>query len=289
MVPVLGRPLVERVLDTVVPHGIVDVVMVIGPGDDAIRRHFGDGTGRLRTRFVVQEQRLGMAHALALAAPLLRGPFLLSACDSITSAEHVGELLAASAGADAVLSLLEVEPAMVARSAAVELEANRVRRIVEKPSPGEARSTTVSLPIYLLPAEVLGLVGDVRPSVRGELELQDALQRLIDRGRRVVGVHARARRQVSTPGDLLALTVDLLRSRPAALAARIPDAGEGSVVRPPVWAGGGVRVGSGCEIGPDVALESGCRIGDGAVVSRAVVLPGAEVAPGESVRDRVVL
>lgn len=287
MVPVLGRPLVERVLDTLVPHGIADVVLVVGPEDEAVRRHFARG-GRVRVRFVVQERRLGMAHALALAAPLLDGPFLLSACDSITSAAHVGDLLAASAGADAVLSLLEVEPERVSRSAAVALDGDRVVRIVEKPAPGRAPSCTVSLPLYLLPVEVAELAGAVRPSPRGELELQDALQQLIARGRRVVGVRAEGRRQVSTPEDLLALALELLRSERAPAVAGPAPGFPDAVLREPVWVGEGVRIGAGCEIGPEVVLEAGCRIGDGAVVRRSQILPEAEVPAGAVVEDRVV-
>ncbi len=288
MVPVLGKPLVERVLETLVPHGVRRVVLVIGPGDEAIRNHFAaGGRHRLEVRFVTQEDRLGMAHALALAAPLLEGRFLLSACDSITSAAHVGELLDACSGADAALSLLDVAPELVTRSAAVVLDGNRVTRIVEKPRRWGAASTTISLPLYVLPAEVLGLAAAVAPSVRGERELQDAIQALIARGRRVVGVRAAGRLQVSTPQDLLELALLLLREGEASM----PGAGfeSGSTLEPPCWVGGRVVVGADCRIGPEVVLEAGCRVGDRAVLRRSLVLPRAVVPPDEIVIDRVVV
>ncbi len=289
MLPVLGRPLVERALQPLVANGIRDFVFVVGPDDLEIRRHLRERTAlEISTELVVQKERAGMAHALGLAAPLLDGPFVVSACDSLVPAAHVRELLDAFAGADAALSLLEVEPGAVTRSAAVSLEGQRVTKIVEKPRPEDAFSNTVSLPLYVLPRSLLDLLPGLKRSVRGEFELQEALQMLIDGGSRVVGVHTSERMQVSSAEDLLSLNRRLLRAgAELELVASAPVVG-GAVLRRPLRIEEGVEIGVGCDIGPDVYLESGCSIGDRAVVRDALVLRGARVAAGERVEGRVV-
>ncbi|MEN8162519.1 MAG: nucleotidyltransferase family protein, partial [Acidobacteriota bacterium] len=187
MVPVLGRPLVDRVVETLALNGLRDLVMVIGPDDEEIRRHFTTETSLdLEVQFVVQEERLGMAHALGLAVPLIDGPFVVSACDSLKPVEHIAALLDAGSGADGALSLMDVPLEKVSTAAPVEMDEDcAIRSIVEKPRPEDAPSNTVSLPLYFLPYRTLALLGGQGPSARGEYELQDAIQALVDGGSRI--------------------------------------------------------------------------------------------------------
>jgi bifunctional UDP-N-acetylglucosamine pyrophosphorylase/glucosamine-1-phosphate N-acetyltransferase len=289
MVPVLGRPLVERAVLPFTKNGVRDFVFVISSDDAEITSHFNERTSLdITARFVIQEERLGMAHALGLAAPLVHGRFVVSACDSLLDPWHVRDLFSVGDDADAVLSLLEVEPEVLRRSAVVELDGAQIRRIVEKPSPGDAPSNTVSLPHYVFSPRLLELLPSVEPSHRGEYELQDAIQDLIDGDRKVIGIHAHKRLQVSSPEDLLTLTRQLFsdgtepfRIGPAADSRRM-------TLVEPFHIEPGAELGDDCEIGPGVFLEAGCHIGDGAVVRRSVVLRGARVAAGETVEDRVV-
>lgn len=289
MVPVLGRPLVERALLPFFENGVRDFVFVISPDDAEITRHFTELTSLdIAARFVTQEERLGTAHALGIAAPFLSGRFAVSACDSLVDGPHVRALLAEGDGPDAVLSLLDVEPELVSRSAAVSLDGHSVRRIVEKPTPEEAPSFTVSLPHYIFSPRLLDLLPRLEASPRGEYEIPDAIQMLIDAGRQVVGVHAKERLQISSPHDLLKLTRQMFsddskpgRSDPA-------HVGQGHTFVEPLLIERDVVLGDDCEVGPEVYLESGCHIGRGAVVRRSIVLRGGRVDDGETVEDRVV-
>ena len=289
MVPALGRPLVERALMPYAANGIRDFVLVVGADDQEIRRHFTHYSGLdVAIRFAVQEEQLGMAHALAAAADLIEGPFVLSACDSLVSVEHVGEVLSAAGSADAVLSLLDVEAEFVARSAAVELDGVRVRRIVEKPALGAATSNTVSLPHYIFPRRLIDRLAGVGRSVRGEYEIQDAIQALIDDGGKVIGVRAAERRQVSTSEDLLALTRRLLHEEVEPTHIVPARVGAGTDLIGPLRIEAGVEIGDHSEIGPDVYLESGSSVGNGAVVRESVVLRNARVYDGERVVGEIL-
>jgi bifunctional UDP-N-acetylglucosamine pyrophosphorylase/glucosamine-1-phosphate N-acetyltransferase len=284
MVPVLGRPLVERAIEPLVENGIRDFVFVRSAEDREIETYFNQRTTlEITSRFVVQEERLGTAHALGMAATLIEGPFAVWACDSLVGRGHVAALLAAAEEADAVLSLLDVAPELVSRSAAVELDGNFVRQIVEKPALDEAPSHTVSLPHYLFSPQVLSLLPEVQLSSRGEYELADAIQEFIHRGARVFGERASARVQVSSPEDLLVLTRDLLNDR------KDPERPEGRENRiEPTHVDPGVTIPDDTEIGPEVYLEAGCQVGAGAVIRRSIVLRGGRVADGEKIEDAVV-
>ena len=289
MVPVLGMPLVERAVEPIYECGIRDFVFVISPDDFEIERHFVERTRLdISVQFAVQEERLGTAHALGRAAPFVEGTFVLSACDSLVEASHFRSLIAAVDEADAALSLLDVDSTLVSRSAVVELEGSAVRKIVEKPEPHEAPSNTVSLPHYVLPHRIRELLKSVRPSARGEYELQDAIQALIDEGGLLVGVRAAGRIQVSSPQDLLALNRRLLKNQGEPSRVAAGNVGRNVDLIEPLWIDEDVVIPDGCEVGPEVFLEAGCRIGRGAVVRRSIVLRGGEVAEEEIVEDRVV-
>lgn len=289
MVPVLGRPLVERALSPLVENGIRDFVFVVSPDDREIEAHFRQRTTlEITPAFVVQQERLGMAHALGIAAPFISGRFMVSACDSLVDRTHVRELIGEGDASDAVLSLLEVEREAVSRSAAVDMDGNRVRRIVEKPEQDEAPSLIVSIPHYIFPPRLLEFLPQVKPSPRGEFELQDAIQRMIDGGERVVGVLAQERLQVSGPNDLLDLTRRLLNEGAEPTPEEPGPVACGMKQVEPLLIENGAVIGEGSEVGPEVFLESGCRIGDGAVVRRSIVLRSGRVADGQTVEDQVI-
>ncbi|MCH5375967.1 MAG: NTP transferase domain-containing protein, partial [Planctomycetes bacterium] len=76
MCPVVGRPLVAWAIEPLVENGIRDFVFVISPDDREIAPYFqGDHGSKVNARFVVQERRLGTAHALGTAAALIDGRF----------------------------------------------------------------------------------------------------------------------------------------------------------------------------------------------------------------------
>lgn len=278
MAPVLGRPLVEIAIEPFISHGLDDLIVVVGPDDQEIRHRFARETSlEITVRFVVQEERLGMAHALAIAGPHLTGDFVLTACDSLIPRAHVSDLLKVHTEGSAVLSLMDVVPELVCRSAAVDLHGDKVRRIIEKPGPEESPSNTVSLPHYILPRRLIDLLSDLEPSPRGEIELQSAIQRLIDTGGRVVGVRTGSRFQVSKPEDLLRLNLELLQSVDQGGGVAPETVDRSTVLRQPVRVEEGVTLGRDCEIGPNAYLEGGCVVGDGTIIRGSVVLRGVSI------------
>ena len=114
----------------------------------------------------------------------------------------------------------------------------------------------------------------VQPSPRGEYELQDGIQGLIDGGANVVGVAADERLQVSSPADLLALTRRLLGGGSETRRTDPESVGAGTRFVDPVRIEPEAVIGGECEIGPEAFLEGGCHIGEGAIVRRSIVLRG---------------
>lgn len=293
MMPVAGIPMVERVMDSLFEGGLRRFLLVVQPDDRSIRRHL-TGVQRYRDRvgWAYQPEARGMADALARAAPHIGGDFVLTACDSLLSVKAVRNILsfwARRPAADAVLTLMEVPDDRLSQSAVVTLERDRVTHIVEKPPAGQAPSQIASLPLYCFSRPFLRFVSPVTPSPRGELELQDAIQALIDSGGDVRGTLVTNRLNLTDPTDYLALNRHFLEEvgRPPRTEGAQVD--ESARLVPPVLLEPGARVGARAVIGPYVYAETGARIGERARLEEAVLLRGARIPAGRTATGVVVL
>jgi NDP-sugar pyrophosphorylase family protein len=294
MLPILGKPIVERVMESLWANGVREFILVVSQDDRDITRYFTEECPlepKPDIQFVVQEKRLGMADALRCAAPFIRGPFVLSACDNLTSREHVASLLQhhrAGENINATLSVMRINPTKVGRTGIVEMMDGCVSRIIEKPPPEEAPSNIASLPLYIFSPRILDYLPEVKLSPRGEYELQDAIQMLIDRGGRVQGVFIETRLALTGPEDLLAINRHYLMSghdRPQ-LAPYV--VGPNTHLITPLRIEVGTTIGEGCVIGPRVYIERDCTIGGDVTLKDAVVLRETNVPDGTVIVGEVV-
>jgi UDP-N-acetylglucosamine diphosphorylase / glucose-1-phosphate thymidylyltransferase / UDP-N-acetylgalactosamine diphosphorylase / glucosamine-1-phosphate N-acetyltransferase / galactosamine-1-phosphate N-acetyltransferase len=291
MIPVMGKPMVARVLDLFAANGVNEVVMVVSQDDVEIRRYFehnADFPGTIQ--FVEQPERLGMANALSLAAPHLSRAFVLSACDNLIPAAHLGALIHAFASGKAAgaLSLMQVPRDVISRTGIVEWDGAWVRRIVEKPRPEEAPSDISSLPLYVFDREILKLLPHVPRSPRGEYELQDAIQMLIEQTGRVTGVFTQERLQLTNAADLLSLNRHYLTTGGDSPQLAPSQVGQHTHLITPLRIEEGTTIGPGCVIGPRVYIERNCRIGANVLLKDAVVLRDSIIEDGRQIVGEVI-
>ncbi len=290
MMPVAGKPMVGRLLDQLIGGGLTDLFVIVASEDTQIRDYLHQkkppGTSM---RLLIQERRDGTASALKLAMPFLKGNFLVSACDSLTPVDHLERLLAAHKGSgnDATLSLMKIR-ARETPSSTVKLEDDRVVVLIEKPRPGQLLSRVTCLPLYVFSPCLLAHLAEVGRSPRGEFELTEAIQRLIDQGGQVKGILAHSRMQLTTPDDLLELNRHFLRISRPPLTVATKTIGKGTKLLPPLLIEPGTRIGSHSIIGPNVYIEEGCQIGDQVHLQDAVLLKGSKIGTGERVSTTVV-
>lgn len=293
MLPILGQPIVERVMESLHRHGGVrEFILVVSENDHDIRRHFAEESPLdVHIQFVVQPERLGMANALACAARAIRGDFILSACDNLVADEHVADLVRTwqtETTLDGVLSVMRIGPELLGRTGIVELVNGRVARIIEKPPPEEAPTNIASLPLYIFTPRLLEYLPLVQLSARGEYELQDAIQMLIEDGGEVASVVATGRLTLTGPEDLLAINRHYLvtgHGRPQLAPFTV---GPNTHLITPLRIEEGTVIGEGCVIGPRVYIERDCRIGSQVTIQDAVVLRGAVLEDGAMVVGEVV-
>ena len=181
LVPVANRPVLFYGLDALRAAGVTDVGIVVGDTHAEIEAAVGDGSALgLRVTYIRQEAPLGLAHAVLAAEEFLAGsPFVMYLGDNLLR-DGITELVDRfRAGTCDAMILLQRVPDPESYGVA-ELEDGRVVRLTEKPP--EPRSDLALVGVYMFTAAIVESARAIRPSGRGELEITDAIQHMIDSG-----------------------------------------------------------------------------------------------------------
>jgi len=296
MVPVLGRPWLDQLLQRLVRQGVTEIVLSLYHGKDVITDYFRDGVPGARLRWAVEPKPLGTGGAIRFAAHPADETFLVFNADIVQTFDLEAFLdFHRSRRAQVTIGLVQV--ADPSSYGLVELDDDgRVLRFTEKPGPGTARDGLVNCGIYAFEPEVLDWIPPGR-EVSVEREVFPAL---LAGGARVYGCLLHGYwKDIGTLDRYLEL-------HRHALAGRCPLEVPGRPVRAGVWQADGVRVAASArlfppvalgpgtvvdedaEVGPWVVTGAGCRIGPRARAAEAVLWDHAELGAGVAVRRSVL-
>jgi glucose-1-phosphate thymidylyltransferase len=184
LVPVANKPILFYGLEAIVEAGIKDVGIVVGDTHQEIRDAVGDGSRfGARVTYIQQSAPLGLAHAVLESRPFLGDePFVMYLGDNFLREGITGFVREfESHRPDAQILLVPVPNPQ--DFGVAELDGERVKHLDEKPK--EPRSNLALVGVYMFTKSVWDAVDGIRPSKRGELEITDALQWLIDHGKTV--------------------------------------------------------------------------------------------------------
>jgi glucose-1-phosphate thymidylyltransferase len=186
LLPVGNQPILFHVLDYIKETGIKDIGIVVSPDSSSyIEEAIGTGSEwRGKITFVVQPKPLGLAHAVKVAQSFLGdSPFLMLLGDNLIQ-EGVKDFLGEFHASNSDASILLKEVTDPKAFGVAELDSSgRVVYLVEKPK--KPKSNLAIIGVYLFTAEIHKAIAQIKPSWRGELEITDAIQKLLEMGKRI--------------------------------------------------------------------------------------------------------
>src|ERR687893_611074 len=186
LVPVANKPVLFYGIEAMAAAGIEDIGIIIAPETgDEIRALTGDGERfGVRIEYILQDEPAGLAHAVLTAEPFLGdSPFVMYLGDNLLRNGIVALVDTFREERPDALILLTPVPDPEHYGVA-ELDGdNRVARLVEKPK--EPKTDLALVGVYMFTPSIYEAARAIEPSWRGELEITDAIQTLVDRGKRV--------------------------------------------------------------------------------------------------------
>ncbi|MCU1375614.1 MAG: glucose-phosphate thymidylylransferase, long form [Actinomycetia bacterium] len=307
LVPVANKPILFYGLEAMAEAGVVDVGIIVGDTRAEIMAAVGDGSAwGLRVSYIRQDEPLGLAHCVLIAREFLGDDdFVMYLGDNLLEAGLTEFVTAFESergrleGAPAALILLRKvdDPRQFG---VAELDAGgHIIRLVEKPS--EPPSDLALVGVYFFDPRVHEAVRAIEPSVRGELEITDAIQWLIDEGHAVTAreLHGwwidTGKKDPLLEANRLLLerltprvdgTVDAASSVEGKVVVEAGAAIVRSTVRGPAIIGAGTRV-TDSFVGPFTAIGDRCEI-TGSEVEHSVILEDSRIVNAGRVVDSLL-
>jgi glucose-1-phosphate thymidylyltransferase len=304
LVPVANRPILFYVIDNMVDAGIKEIGVIISPETGAeVQAALGDGSAwGIRIEYLRQDKPLGLAHAVLTARPYLEGhDICMFLGDNLigTKIRQAVETFLAAPEFEASVMLKQVPNPSSFGVAEVD-DQGQVTRLVEKPK--EPRSDLALVGIYLFRPSIFRAIEQIKPSARGELEITDAISRLIEIGGRVRFERVTSWWLDTGKKDDLLLANDTVLDdwlvheiRGSVDAAsqlvgrvRVSEGAEiiRSVIRGPVVIGPHTRIVD-ARIGPFTSIGAGVTI-ERSVVDHSVIMDGSRVLDVRRLEDSLI-
>ncbi len=193
MVPVANRPVLFYALDHMVAAGITDIGMIVGDTADEIMNAVGDGANwGANVTYIRQDAPLGLAHAVLIARDFLGDDdFVMYLGDNllrdgissfVKSFRAVRNKEREPTGEHPAAQILLAHVPDPHRFGVVEFgETGGIKRLVEKPA--DPPSDLALVGVYIFDKSIHEAVRSIAPSARGELEITEAIQWLVDNGK----------------------------------------------------------------------------------------------------------
>jgi glucose-1-phosphate thymidylyltransferase len=291
LLPIAGKPISEYALENLIEVGIKDVNIVIGStGGDEVMNYYGNGEDwGVNITYTYQEKPLGIAHAIGLTRDFVGNDNFIVFLgdnflqDGISSLYHNF----ISHSYEGMIALVRVRNP--SQFGIAEVEGDKIVRLVEKPK--EPKSDLAIAGVYFLSSKVFESIDMLKPSGRGEYEITEAYQDMVDRGFRIgYSIISGWFKDTGTVDDFLdcnRLVLDRISGNETDTLAKGNVSGrvfidkdaiisEDSRILGPCFIGSGTNI-ENSYIGPFTSIGSNCKLKN-VEIEDSIVMDGSEIS-----------
>ncbi len=274
--PVANKPIILYGLEHLKNAGIKNIGIILGPIKEGVKELIGDGSKfGVRVTYIEQNEPRGLAHAVKVSQNFLDDdPFVMYLGDNLLKS-GIGPLLDdfKKTNPAAVIAVSKVENTQ--RFGIVEMEDNKIIRLVEKPK--SPKSDLALVGVYLFSPSIFEAIEKIKPSWRNELEITDAIQELVN-AKQEIHVHFVSGwwKDTGKPEDLLEANQLVLNDLEPKNEGEILEnviiqgnvrIGAGTIIKEGCCLRGPIIIGNNCKIGPNTYIGPYTSIGDNVTIS----------------------
>jgi len=296
MTPILGVPIIERLIKSFSLTGIKRFIVVRAPHDTQMESALAglNGYDNMEIVSCIQHEPKGTADALGCAKKLIEKNFVLTSCDNLYPEIHFQRLVHdwTELNPSAILTLGNIRPGDLDKAAGVKLKGKEVVEIKEKPGEGTGPWDAISKFLFVLDRSVLDQLDQVRESRRGEKEMQTAIEQMVEKlkpHKKPLGIFVQRYLHLTSAEDLLKIHEHYLHEhKPFSVHPEARLERDVQILEP-VMIEKGVMIGEAASIGPDVYIGHDSRVGRKARLERCVIYPGIHIHDHECRTSEVII
>jgi glucose-1-phosphate thymidylyltransferase len=303
MLPIANKPMLLYGLEHMRNAGIREICLILGPIKEGIIETLGDGSKYgVKITYIDQPEPKGLAHAVMIAEKQLKGePFVMYLGDNLLK-QGVTPLIKQfkETKSDCIVGVTQVKnPSQY--GVVIFNEEGSIAKFMEKPR--EPISNWALIGVYIFNDKVFDAVQKIKSSWRGELEITDTIQALLDDGAKVDVQRVNGWwKDTGKPADMLEANQLVLKDMQNYNYGKISEnveivgsigIGEGTIINRNTTIRGPVIIGENCEIGPEARIGPYTSIGDNVKImnteiENSIVMNGTYIDCGEKIIDSLI-
>ena len=290
MFEIMGKPLIQFVVENLREAGIIDLIIITGPNQEQIHDHFGNGSDfGVEIRYTLQEKPLGQANAVQSAEGLVNSHFFVLNANDIFETRLLREVMKQAEDGKANLALIGRKVAEPWRFGVMRFDQQgKLIGVIEKPPAGQEPSDIAVIGVYYFSPDIFRCIRET-PMGETDDQFERAYQFLIDQGQSIHIKYNGLFESYKFPLNLLTMS-DLLLAREIkgqqiSPSAKISDRAvigdnviiednvrvfENAVVRGPAYIGAGSVIGNNAMIWGGCSFGPGCVIGFGSEIKHSI-------------------
>ena len=261
LLPIANKPMSQYALEDLKNIGINDIAIVVGDiYPEKVKEYYGNGKEfGVNITYIYQEKPKGISHAIRLCKEFVGDDkFIVYLGDNVLRknlTDYTKKF--SSSGLDAMILLCEVDNPSKFGVAYIDKEDSlKIKNIIEKPK--NPTSNLAVIGVYFLTPKIFGIIDNLKPSGRGELEITDALQLLMDKGNKIAyDIVTGWWKDTGTPDDIIhanRLVLDSIGTEEQFLAEKDVSIKDNIII------GNNTEISQGCSIiGPSI-IGKNCKI-----------------------------
>ena len=305
LLPIANKPMSQYALDDLKTAGITDIAIIIGDVyPDKVKEYYGIGEKfGVNIKYIYQDSPKGISHAIRLCKDFIGSDkFIVYLGDNVLRKNLIDYTKKFQiSDSDAMILLCKVDDPQRFGVADLDKESRKIKKIIEKPK--NPPSDLAVIGIYFLTPKIFDIIDNLKPSWRGELEITDALQMLMDKGNKIeYDTVTGWWKDTGTPEDIIhanKLVLDSIGTENQFLIdddSTIKDGiiiGKDTEISRDSFVTGPVIIGKNCKIGPAVRLGPYVSIGNNCVlkncnIENSIIMDDCKISAKTDLSDSII-
>jgi len=303
LLPIANKPMSQYALEDLRKAGITDIAIIIGDVyPEKVKELYGNGKKfGVKINYIFQDEPKGISHAIRLCKDFVgKEKFVVYLGDNVLRTGLVSYTKKfASSKSEAMILLCEVDDP--SRFGIAELDGKKIKKITEKPK--HPNSNLAVIGVYFLTPKIFGIIDKLKPSWRGELEITDALQMMMENNLTIqYDTVTGWWKDTGTPDDILhanKLILDTVGTKNQFVlneGAKVQGnivIGKNSSISRDSFITGPAIIGEHCTIGPAARIGPYVSVGNNSIlkkcdVENSIIMDGCKITSKIHITDSIV-